>query len=239
MNGPNSLLCAPSAGPEAAAVRSNMNAVTRFLAGASLAAIWFVALPACGDNGHGESQGLVAHYFHDPSFWAGNWPDDVSAPSVSPAAWTFSQYAYSRKEPLINHQFVRHGWFTVSWRGLLDTSPGHPGKGGGGEVPHDYTFELWADDGCRLYIDGRAVIDSWKPCSEDSPEAHRRASVRLADGKHRIRVDYFQGQSLAREDRDPVKLYWNSYSRGIPRQIVPASHFSHTADDLVPPNRRK
>ena len=216
-----------------------MNTVTCLLTRAVLVTVCATALSAVGGNQDGKSNGLAAHYYHDPAFWGGNWPNDVSGPSVSPAAWTFSEYAYSRKEPLVNHQFVRHGWFTVCWKGLLDTSPGHPVKGGQKAGAYDYTFEVWADDGCRLYIDDRPVINSWIPCSEESGKSHRMATVRLSDGKHRVRVDYFQGQSLARKDRDPIKLYWSCESRGIPRQIVPSSHFSHTADDLVAPASRK
>jgi hypothetical protein len=178
----------------------------------------------------GRSSGLAAHYYRDPLNWGGNWPDTVGAPTVSPAKWTFSKYAYTRIESLVNHQFVKNGWFTVRWQGILDTHPRTSGKPGAAE----YEFEFWADDGCRLFINGKKLIDSWIPCSEDSPQARRKVKVVLEPGEHEIVVEYFQGQSLKGGDRDPAKLYWSCPARKIPRQIVPAAHFSHTVAHTAP-----
>jgi len=97
-----------------------------------------------------------------------------------------------------------------------------------------YVFRLWADDGCRLLIDGTVVIDDWRACAEDDPSATRSATVTLTPGRHAIVVEYFQGQSLATNDQDPAKLYWECSARGIERQIVPADNFFHTAEDLKP-----
>jgi hypothetical protein len=174
-------------------------------------------------------EGLVAHYYRDAENWNGNWPDNRSTPTVPPEKWTFSNYAYSRVEPLINHQFIRRGWFSVRWQGILDTSPA-----GGRDVTTVYKFAIWADDGCRLYIDGQKLIDDWRACPEDSADAVREAVVILSPGKHSIVVEYFQGQSLQKGDRDPMKLYWECEERNIPRQIIPAAHFFHTDADLVP-----
>lgn len=182
------------------------------------------------DGGHKDHTGLVAHYYKDHKNWNGHWPDSESVPDVDPRNWTFTKYKYSRVEPLVNHLFIRKGWFSVRWVGYLDTAPGHSGKDDGGE--HEYTFEIFADDGCRLFIDGKIIIDDWQACWEKTPQAVRKSvPVKLSSGKHRIVVEYFQGQSLKKWDRDPMKLYWSCVSRHIPRQIVPASHFSHTESD--------
>lgn len=204
----------------------------------------FVLIACCASAGDrsvparkNSSTGLAAHYYRDPANWGGNWPDGASTPTVSPHQWTFSNYAYTRKEPLINHLFIRRGWFTVRWLGWLDTDPGHDDDDNlpeeeGQEV--EFTFEVWADDGCRLFIDDQPVIDSWIPCSENNPAAHRTTTVRMAPGKHRIRIEYFQGLSLRDQDKDPIKLYWKCPALNIPRQIIPASHFFHTPADLAP-----
>lgn len=188
-------------------------------------------------------RGLVAHYFRDPEFWNGIWPDGVSQPDGSPGDWTFSTYEYSRVEPLVNHRFIRHGWFSVRWVGYLDTTVGASGDEKGspandGPESADYTFEIWADDGCRLFIDGKPVIDSWKACWEDSPDARRVGMpVRLTNGLHRVVIEYFQGQSLKRKDSDPIRVYWTCSDRKIPRQIVPAAHWCHGESDLQSADR--
>lgn len=176
-------------------------------------------------------QGLVAHYYQDPQYWGGNWPDDVSVPAVSPLDWTFTEYAYSRVEPLINHLFIRNGWFTVRWAGYINVQPGATGEVNpeNSNAPIEVGFELWMDDGARLFIDGEKLIDSWKACWEKLPESHRRCTVTLTPGYHRIVVEYFQGQSLDKDDADPAKLYWTI---GGKQQIVPASHLFHTDEDL-------
>ncbi|HTP88708.1 MAG TPA: PA14 domain-containing protein [Bryobacteraceae bacterium] len=57
------------------------------------------------------------------------------------------------------------------------------------QTPGIYEFELTSDDGARLYIDDREVIDN---DGEHQPVT-LRARVRLTGGIHRIHVPYFQG----------------------------------------------
>lgn len=381
--------------------------------------------------------GLVAHYFADPEEWNGKWPNESDKPNDDPGNWTFTSYKYSRVEPVINHLFIKKGWFSVRWTGWLDpTNPGKdndgqidfdidggrmvptksfkaqvtilgvalesggkllpvtvkvevgdktyqpwgmfdrpdkanvndgknprtykiastfpagypvsitaaswatayagrtrnqsswnpllqvgpgsnsanlrvlrdgdhiddlPGFGGqspivsfvkpfvtGGKVKlepgqalflyelgttnmyaqtadyqdlavlvtisdaegpsavtgkknegdeatgeADYFFEILADDGCRLIIDGKTLINDWQARWEKDPLALRKAKgVRLNDGKHQIVVEYFQGQSLKQDDHDPIKLYWSCPARKVTRQLIPASHFSHGEEHL-------
>jgi Tfp pilus assembly protein PilF len=61
------------------------------------------------------------------------------------------------------------------------------------ENPDHYIIALTADDGAKLYIDGRVVIDN---DGIHAPE-RRTAAVPLRGGIHRIRVSYFQGPRLA------------------------------------------
>lgn len=72
----------------------------------------------------------------------------------------------------------RFEWFAIDYQGRINL----PQAG-------TYTFRLTSDDGSRLYIDGREVIDNdgvhgveWKD-----------AEVALAAGIHEVRVQYFQG----------------------------------------------
>lgn len=335
-----------------------------------VASLMMVSAAAAADSDVVQP-GLVAHYFMDPTNWNGNWPDDRSAPAVNPKDWTFTEYKYSRVEPVVNHLFIMRGWFSVRWTGYFD--PAAPGvdanaaylmkgrininpsnseqnefallmadgtsisradlaagyKGVSGpamfvrftpkgnanknsitldgkacatkngvryeissaqmnvklyqekgnkamgdwwlevdaakasldedgtlvvlpppeqaaakkqdstaaqtkEVPTaDYCFQIWADDGCRLIIDGQTVIDDWVACWDESAKSLRIAKpVKLNPGRHEIVVEYFQGQSLKSGDSDPIKLYWSCPERGIPRQLVGPDNYSHGSRHL-------
>ena len=131
-------------------------------------------------------------------------------------------------EPLINHLFIKKGWFTVRWTGWFD--PTTPAKNDDKKTPDEaeYFFEILADDGCRLIIDGQTLIDDWQARWEADPLALRKArGIKLKPGKHDIVVEYFQGQSLKKDDHDPIKFFWSCPARKIPRKLVPAAHFSH------------
>lgn len=58
-----------------------------------------------------------------------------------------------------------------------------------------YRFTTYTDDGVRLWVDGRLLIDSWRPM-----RGYRSASVQLGEGMHEIRMEYYErtGAALAR-----------------------------------------
>jgi hypothetical protein len=69
-------------------------------------------------------------------------------------------------------------------------------------APGDYRFLLRADDGFRLYIDGRLVLDEWHPSN-----ASRLHRVELdLQGTHRLAVEYYEetGVALAELTIEPV-----------------------------------
>lgn len=72
----------------------------------------------------------------------------------------------------------RFEWFAIDYTGRfwIDT-------------PGTYRFALMSDDGSKLYIDGRVVIDN--DCQH--PPEKKESEIALTGGIHRIRVSYFQG----------------------------------------------
>ena len=79
----------------------------------------------------------------------------------------------------------------------------------------NYTFYLLSDDGSKLYIDGKLIIDN----DGFHGEVEKTGSVELSYGKHSIRVDYFDnvnGESL--------KLFYGF--RGL-RNEIPLRWFTH------------
>ena len=69
-------------------------------------------------------------------------------------------------------------WFAIDYSGRFYVA--NPGK---------YEFELASDDGSKLYIDDRVIIDN----DGVHPPLRMKGSADLAGGIHRIRVSYFQG----------------------------------------------
>ena len=171
--------------------------------------------------------GLAAHYYKDATNWGGLWPDDTDKPLADPKTCTFTKYDHSQVEPVVNHLFIRSGWFSVRWVGYVDVP---------GDAVNVFTFEVWADDGCRLQVDDQVLVNSWYACPEDIPDAHRTATANLTPGKHRLIVEYFQGQSLEANDSDPIKLYWSCPALKLDKEVIPDAKLSHKTEDEGTPD---
>jgi beta-glucosidase len=82
-------------------------------------------------------------------------------------------------------------WYSVRWTGTLTVPPGGVRRLG-----------VEGNDGWRLWIDGRLLIDNWRKASYRS----RLAEVSLAPGsRHEIRLEYFESTGNAR-----LKLVWDA-----------------------------
>jgi hypothetical protein len=76
----------------------------------------------------------------------------------------------------------------------------------------EYAFCLYADDGCRLFIDDRCVIEHWDLDSGKVP--HTGKSDLVAGHKYRFRVEYFQGPG-----DDNIQLSWLVPAASRPAEI--------------------
>jgi hypothetical protein len=94
----------------------------------------------------------------------------------------------------------------------------------------DYTFYVIADDGVRLYVDHKLLIDVWE---EDriQPGNEQRATVTLSkDHFHDLRVEYREETGLAY-----IQLQWSSSSiRKQPISPLLLYHSSHIAGSPFP-----
>ncbi|MGH7620396.1 MAG: glycoside hydrolase family 3 C-terminal domain-containing protein, partial [Gemmatimonadaceae bacterium] len=85
-------------------------------------------------------------------------------------------------------------WYSVRWTGTLNVPPSGVKRLG-----------IEGNDGYRLYLDGKRIIDDWEKRSYGST----LATVHLEPGtSHDIRVEYFESTGNAR-----VKLVWDA---GVP-----------------------
>jgi hypothetical protein len=114
------------------------------------------------------------------------------------------------------HPSIDPEHFSVRWRGQVE--PLHT---------ETYTFHVLSDDGVRLWVDGRPLIDDWTV--RGSKE--QTGAVALEAGRrYDLRLEYFQVVAAAR-----VALSWSSASQKkeiIPaRQLYPASSENHLIDE--------
>ena len=96
-------------------------------------------------------------------------------------------------------------------------------------TPGVYTFELYSDDGAKLYIDGKLVVDN----DGVHDPRNRRLSIKLAAGFHPIEIHYFQGP------RYQIALQWYYTPPDRPRQIVPPEAIFHPEKTETPQTIRQ
>lgn len=63
-----------------------------------------------------------------------------------------------------------------------------------------YRFSLLVDDGARLWVDDKMILDSWK----DGSVRELTAELGLSKGKHALRLEYYDNTQTAR-----VRLRWS------------------------------
>ncbi len=125
-----------------------------------------------------------------------------------------------RIDPQIDFNWVRNtpGYpvvednFTAIWTGFLKA-----------DISETVTFSASADDGVRIYLDEKLVLDQWETSVEDNnSEAMRNDQSAKTDGKvnivagkfYPIKIEYHEKHQNA-----SVSLSWESNS--LERQIIP------------------
>ena len=99
---------------------------------------------------------------------------------------------------------VGHDNYSVRWEGAIKVT-----KSG------NYTFATLSDDGARLWVNGKQVVDQWKGAKR------RQGQMELAEGQYDIKVEYFQTGGNAY-----CKLYW-SLQNGFKEELIPADALVH------------
>jgi hypothetical protein len=145
--------------------------------------------PAASAGPQPSSRGFSATYY-----------DDV----------TFGHAALTRVDPSLAFDWgsgapadrMSSDHFSIRWNAVLDV-----------DAAGKYTFYLTSDDGSRLYVDDKLVLDNWG----NHIEIMKTAEVELEAGEHPIRVDYYDNIGSA-----IVRLEWSSDH--FAQTIVTAAH---------------
>ena len=147
---------------------------------------------------------------------AGHAPDGAPLPPPLPAHGLSGEYfddfttsALTRTDPKVDFTWtaapgpgLRAESYSVRWTGTLTP-----------QFSETYSLTTTSDDGVRLYVDGKLLVDHWDmhAASDDTK------TVDLVAGKaHDLRLEYFQYMQGAR-----IALAWSSKSQ--PKEIVPTA----------------
>ena len=197
-NGYPSVITTPLAGIKNA-VSANTKVV--YAPGSTLAGEPVVPVPASALTTNGTEPGLKAEYFNNR---------DLSGPAAAIRTDARIDFNWGRYKPTPE---LSENNFSVRWTGKL-------------RVPESgsYTFGFTADDGARLYVDGKLLIDAWA----GNPRRTVTAEITLEAGRsYDLRMDYFQ------TNREAVaKLVW-SFPKLAERMIDEAVNAARQSDASV------
>jgi hypothetical protein len=140
-------------------------------------------------TGAGGVQGLTGEYFTNA---------DLSGKPTVVRTDAGVDFAWNSGSPATG--IPANNW-SARWTGILTAL-----KSG------EYIFCLYADDGCRLFIDDQNVIEHW---SLDSGNVAHTGKINLVAGQqYRFRAEYFQGPG-----NDNIHLSWLVPAASRPAEI--------------------
>jgi hypothetical protein len=131
-----------------------------------------------------------------------------SVGSIYTASLNVPPMNFTRGFPGVTGRFE---WFAIDYNGRFWI-----------DQPGLYGFSLLSDDGSKLYIDGRVVIDNDGIHGPNLEYGH----VKLDSGLHQIRVSYFQGPRMQ------VALILSIAKPGEDYRVF-------NADEFIPPPERQ
>jgi hypothetical protein len=142
-------------------------------------------------TGAGDLRGVIGEYFTNV---------DLSGPPSVVRTDAGVNFDWNSGSPAIG--IPAENW-SARWTGTLIAL-----KSG------EYIFSIYSDDGCRLFIDDRNIIDHWD--LDSGSESHAGKVNLVAGQKYNFRAEYFQAHG-----NDHIQLSWLSPEAPRPAEIRP------------------
>lgn len=139
----------------------------RLAKASSIVAALLAGALAWGAIGSAEDAWLVEYYPNEA----------LAGPVARQARWERSGFA---SHEWLSGDFVDREDFSLRLHGCVRV-----------RATNTFSFRVSGDDGARLYVDDRLAADGWRQRSAKS------AAMELAEGKHRLRVEYFNAAGAA------------------------------------------
>ena len=106
---------------------------------------------------------------------------------------------------------IRPDTFSARWTGYVEP-----------RYSETYTFHTLSDDGVRLWVDGRLIIDNWT----DHGFQEDTGTIELTAGrKYDLKLEFYENGGAA-----GIILSWSSPSHA--KETIPKSQLSHTVADI-------
>ena len=137
----------------------------------------------------GSGDGLTAQYFNDKSLGA------IALTRVD--STVNFDWQRGSPDPLINADN-----FSARWTGQVQA-----------KYSEAYTFSTTSDDGVRLWVDGKPLINDW---ADHAPKGDTGTIVMVAGQKYSIKLEYYENMGGA-----VSKLAWSSAHQA--QEIIPQS----------------
>lgn len=93
------------------------------------------------------------------------------------------------------------------------------------EEDETVTFQLIADDGAKLYVDGEVILDIWDPPGEELPTS-KGVDFEFEAGTYHIRVDYHD------EDEEAQVHLLATFDPDTPPEPLPARMLEYPGDEF-------
>ncbi len=162
------------------------------ISGASIGALIIIFfLIKLGINSFGPAHGLLAQYYDNI---------DLEEPAAVERVNKNIDFVWADLSP---HKNISSE-FSVRWQGRIKINK-----------ENNYTFTFATDEGARLFIDDKMVIDTW---TQENRALEHSGSIDLEEGFHKIMVEYYFNQRYA-----DIKLLWSTPSSK--RKIVKTKYF--------------
>ncbi|MDQ3007982.1 MAG: PQQ-dependent sugar dehydrogenase [bacterium] len=158
-------------------------------------------LPQSPPQPPGAGNGLYATYFNNRTF--------TGAPALARVDSTVNfDFQGGSPSPAVNPD-----QFTARWTGQVLAQYSEP-----------YTFSVTGDDGYRLFVDNKLIIDKFV----DQPATTTNGTLQLEAGKkYDIKLEYYEAYGNA-----SIQMFWSSPSQQ--RQVIPASQLFSRAPGEAP-----
>ena len=142
--------------------------------------------------------------------WILVWQEDFDYDTIDLSQWTFDLGTgaphfkdFGISSPYFAPDSFPRDNFSVRWEGKIKIDDNAK-----------YTFYIISDDGVRLYIDNKLLIDSWEP----QPPTQKDASIYLSSNKmYSIKIEYFE-----QNGGEAMVLGWES--ENFSKRLIPHSH---------------
>lgn len=197
-NGNASVLTTPLAGIRKAVAKDTK---VSYAPGSTLAGEALVSVPASALTVDGRQPGVKAEYFNN---------QELRGPAAATRIDPRIDFDWGRYHPTPE---LTGNHFSARWTGKL--TPPESGN---------YKLGFTADDGARLYLDGKLLVDAWA----SNPNKTATTEIALEGGRtYDLRMEYFQYQR-----ENIAKLVW-SYPRLAERMIEEAVKAAQSSDVSV------